>query len=242
MVLGADGKKMSKRNTSKTADDYVKTYGSDALRLHMMFSLKYIDGGVWNDEGLKHMRAFMERVERIVLKWKDCKTAGDYGKDEKELDFVLNRTIKEVAENFESFSFNSAVARIMELVNAMYKYDVVGNNGEFKRKVMKDLLILLAPATPHFAEELWEQIGEKYSIFNQHYPTFDESKISLEKVEIAVQLNSKIVARLDVETSLSEDELLKAICENDVVKKQLEGKQIVKKIIVPNRLVNLIVK
>ncbi len=242
MVLGADGKKMSKRNTSKTADDYVKTYGSDALRLHMMFSLKYIDGGIWNDEGLKHMKAFMERVERIVLKWKDTVGENVYGEEEKELDYVLNRTIKEVAENFETFSFNSAIARIMELVNAMYKYDTKSKNGEFKKKVMKDLLILLAPSAPHFAEELWQEIGEEYSIFNQHYPQYDEAKISLEKVEIAVQINSKIVARMDVETNLNEDELIEKITTDEKVAPLLLGKQIIKKIVVPKRLVNLIVK
>ena len=242
MVLGPDGKKMSKRNTSKTADDYVKTYGSDALRLHMMFSLKYVDGGIWNDEGLKHMKAFMERVERIVLKWKNGGGDANFGENEKELDYVLNRTIKEVAENFETFSFNSAIARIMELVNAMYKYDMVGKNGEFKKKVMKDLIILLAPATPHFAEELWEALGEEYSVFNKRYPKYDEEKISLEKVEIAVQINSKIVARMEVETNLTEEELISKITGDEKISALLTGKQIVKKIVVPKRLVNLIVK
>ena len=245
MVLGPDGKKMSKRNTSKTADDYVNTYGSDALRLHMMFSLKYVDGGIWNDEGLKHIKAFMERVERIVLKWnKDyssCK--GGYGEAEKELDFVMNRTIKEVAVGFESFSFNTAVARIMELVNAMYKYDVISQkNGELMSKVMKNLLIILSPAAPHFCEELWEEIGQKYSIFNQKYPIFDESKIVLDTVEIAVQLNSKIVARLNVDTSFDNNQLLDFVKKDEKVAGLLGGKTIVKEIVVPKRLVNLIVK
>ena len=244
MVLGPDGKKMSKRNTSKTADEYVNEYGSDALRLHMMFSLKYIDGGIWNDEGLKHIKAFMERVERIVLKWhKEKGTSTNYGDAEKELDYVLNRTIKEVAVNFESFSFNSAVARIMELVNAMYKYDVVKDkNGDMLEKTVKDLLIILSPAAPHFCEELWEQIGKKYSIFNQRYPDYDESKIVLDAVEIAVQINSKIVARMNVGTNLSNDEILKSVKADEKIKGLLDGKTVIKEIVVPKRLVNLIVK
>ena len=244
MVLGPDGKKMSKRNTSRTADDYIKEFGSDALRLHMMFSLKYVDGGIWNDDGIKHIKAFMERVERIVLKWHNEKgTSKKYETEEKELDFVLNRTIKEVAENFETFSFNSAVARIMELVNAMYKYDVQKEkNGELMEKVVKNLLVILSPSAPHFAEELWEQIGEKYSIFNQRYPKFDESKIVLDTVEIAVQVNSKIVARMDIETDLSNEEVLKIVKENEKIKQLLDGKTIVKEIVVPKRIVNLIVK
>ena len=162
---------------------------------------------------------------------------------EKELDFVLNRTIKEVAENFETFSFNSAIARIMELVNAMYKYDVQKEkNGELMEKVVKNLLVILSPSAPHFTEELWEQIGEKYSIFNQRYPKFDESKIVLDTVEIAVQVNSKIVARMDIETDLSNDEVLKIVKENEKIKQLLDGKTIVKEIVVPKRIVNLIVK
>ena len=244
MVLGPDGKKMSKRNTSKTADDYVNTYGSDALRLHMMFSLKYIDGGIWNDEGLKHIKAFMERVERIVLKWhKEKGNSKNYANNEKELDYVLNRTIKEVAQNFESFSFNSAVARIMELVNAMYKYDTLKEkNGELMEKTVKNLLVILSPAAPHFTEELWEQIGEKYSIFNERYPEFDASKIVLDEVEIAVQINSKIVARLNVGSNLSNEEILKTVKSDEKISDLISNKTIVKEIVVPKRLVNLIVK
>ncbi len=244
MVLGPDGKKMSKRNTSKTADDYVNTYGSDALRLHMMFSLKYIDGGIWNDEGLKHIKAFMERVERIVLKWhKEKGNSKNYANTEKELDYVLNRTIKEVAQNFESFSFNSAVARIMELVNAMYKYDTLKEkNGELMEKTVKNLLVILSPAAPHFTEELWEQIGEKYSIFNERYPEFDASKIVLDEVEIAVQINSKIVARLNVGSNLSNEEILKTVKSDEKISDLISNKTIVKEIVVPKRLVNLIVK
>ncbi len=244
MVLGPDGKKMSKRNTSKTADEYVREYGSDALRLHMMFSLKYIDGGIWNDEGLKHIKAFMERVERIVLKWhKEKGNSSKYGDEEKELDFVLNRTIKEVASNFETFSFNSAVARIMELVNAMYKYDILKEkNGELMQKVVKSLLIILSPCAPHFTEELWEQIGEEYSIFNQRYPSYDESKIVLDSVEIAVQVNSKIITRMNIGTSLSNEEILNIVKADEKIKSLLSGKTIVKEIVVPKRIVNIIVK
>ena len=100
----------------------------------------------------------------------------------------------------------------------------------------------MSPSAPHFTEELWEQIGEKYSIFNQRYPKFDESKIVLDTVEIAVQVNSKIVARMDIETDLSNEEVLKIVKENEKIKQLLDGKTIVKEIVVPKRIVNLIVK
>lgn len=244
MILGSDGKKMSKRNSSKTADDYVYTFGSDALRLHMMFSLKYLDGGIWTDDGIKHMKAFMERIERICVKW--SKLDGDlnvYGDAEKALEFALNRTIKDYAENFETFSFNVAVARLMELVNAMYKYDTEEKkNVALCKKVMKDLVVLLAPPAPHFAEQLWEEIGEKYSVHNQKYPQFDASKILLDTVEIAVQVNSKIFARIEVGASDSNEQVLQTVKAEEKIAELLKGKTIVKEIVVPKRLVNLIVK
>lgn len=244
MILGEDGKKMSKRNTSRTADDYVNEYGSDALRLHMMFSLKYIDGGVWNDEGIKHIKAFMERVERICLKWANIDNGGFvYDKAEKELDMARNRTIKEVALSFETFSFNIVVARVMELVNAMYKYDTQEvKNINLVKQTLKDLIIMLAPAAPHFAEELWEMIGEKYSVFNQHYPKYDESKISLDTVEIAVQINSKIVARLNIDASLDGQDVANFVKKDNKIASLLNGKTILKEIVVPKRIVNFIVK
>ena len=244
MILGPDGRKMSKRNGSKTADDYVKEFGSDALRLHMMFSLKYIEGGPWSDDGIKHMKAFMERIERICTKW--AALSGNQTpetSEEKALEFALHKAIKDVAENMESFGFNVAVARIMELVNAMYKYDAVQNkNVELCKEVVKDLLILLAPAAPHFAEEMWQVIGEKYSIHNQTYPSFDESKLKQDEIEIAVQVNSKIIARINVATGLSNDEIASVVKSHEKVAPALAGKTVIKEIIVPNRIVNLIVK
>ncbi|MBE7076104.1 MAG: leucine--tRNA ligase [Clostridiales bacterium] len=244
MILGNDGKKMSKRNGAKTADDYIAEFGSDALRLHMMFSLKYIDGGIWSDDNVKHMKAFMERVERICTKWAKLEgEATPNTKAEKDLEFALHKAIKDVAESFEEFSFNVAVARYMELVNAMYKYDTVQEkNVALCKDVMRKLLVLMAPATPHFSEEMWEQIGEKYSVHNQKYPTFDGSKIVLDKIEIAVQVNSKIVARIEVENNLPNEEVLKIVKLNDKVSGLIEGKSIVKEVVVPNRIVNLIVK
>lgn len=244
MILGSDGRKMSKRNGAKSADEYIGEFGSDALRLHMMFSLKYLDGGIWSDDGIKHMKAFLERVERVVLKW--SKLEGEqkpYGENEKTLEFALHKAIKDVAENFEQFSFNVAVARYMELVNAMYKYDVLPEkNVELCKKVARQLIILMSPAAPHFAEEIWEQMGEKYSVHNQKYPTFDASKISTQSIEIAVQVNSKIVTRMEIKTELSNKEIVECVTANEKVAQALAGKTIVKEIVVPNRIVNLIAR
>lgn len=245
MVLGSDGKKMSKRNGGKTPDEYIKQFGSDALRLTMMFSMNYIEGGPWNGEGLKHMTSFMERVERIVKKW--CALTDENpslnGSDEQDLEYARAYCVKEMRAGFEEFSFNTAVARLMELVNAMYKYDKIENkNTLLAKSVAKDVVRLIAPAAPHFAEELWQEIGEKYSIHNERYPVCDESKLVRSSVEIAVQVNSKIVARMNVSASASNSEVLAEVKSNERVRGLLEGKNIVKEIVVPGRIVNIIVK
>lgn len=244
MVLGSDGKKMSKRNGAKTPDQYIKEYGSDALRLTMMFSMNYVDGGPWNDEGLKHMTAFMDRVERIVTAWANVKTEdAPMNKAENELEFARANCIKGMREGFEEFSFNTAIARLMELVNAMYKYDKSEvKNGELMRSVAKDVVRLIAPAAPHFAEEIWQQIGEKYSIHNESYPVCDESKLKKSTVELAVQVNSKIVARIEVETDLKGDELINKLSADAKVSAALSDKSVIKTIVVPGRIVNFIVK
>lgn len=244
MVLGSDGKKMSKRNGAKTPDQYIKEYGSDALRLTMMFSMNYVDGGPWNDEGLKHMTAFMDRVERIVTAWANVKTEdAPMNKAENELEFARANCIKGMREGFEEFSFNTAIARLMELVNAMYKYDKSEvKNGELMRSVAKDVVRLIAPAAPHFAEEIWKQIGEKYSIHNESYPVCDESKLKKSTVELAVQVNSKIVARIEVETDLKGDELINKLSADAKVSAALSDKSVIKTIVVPGRIVNFIVK
>lgn len=245
MVLGSDGKKMSKRNGGKTPDEYIKQYGSDALRLTMMFSMNYIEGGPWNDEGLKHMTAFMERVERIVKKWCALKdeNASLNGSDEQDLEYARAYCVKEMRSGFEEFSFNTAVARLMELVNAMYKYDKNENkNTVLAKSAAKDVVRLIAPAAPHFAEELWQEIGEEYSVHNQRYPECDETKLVRSSVEIAVQVNSKIVARMNVPASAPNADILELVKANERVKPLLIDKIIVKEIVVPGRIVNIIVR
>lgn len=238
-------KKMSKRNGGKTADDYVNEFGSDALRLHMMFSMNYIDGGPWYDDGLKHMKAFMERIERIVLSWAKLGNENSTlnGSEESELEYARAFCIKEMTSSFEIFSFNTAIARLMELVNAMYKYDKVERKNEVLAKsVMLDVIKLIAPATPHFAEELWQLIGMPYSVHNQLYPVCDESKLKKAEIEIAVQVNSKIITRLSVPTDSTNEKVLALIKLDSKVKNALLGKSIVKEIVVPGRIVNIIVK
>jgi len=245
ILLGPDGFRMSKsRGNTISPDDYISVYGTDTFRLYLMFGFNYMEGGPWKEEGIKATVRFVERLERLLDKVNSYENANDvYGEAEAELDYALNYAIKEIRKDFEVFGFNTVVARIMELVNAMYKYDQNENkNTTFFKEVAKKLILLIAPCMPHFAEEMWEEYGMPYSIFNERYPEFDESKLVTQKVEIAVQVNSKIVARVDINPNAEQKEILSQIKSTETVAKLIEGKTIVKEIYVPGRICNFIVK
>ncbi|MFA6860263.1 MAG: leucine--tRNA ligase [Clostridia bacterium] len=244
MILGSDGQKMSKsRGNTVSADDIISEYGSDALRLYLMFGFNYTDGGPWNDEGIKSIAKFIERFSRVVLSFGKAKLENEtvYGKEEKELDRVRNYSISEVEKGMEVFAFNTSIARMMELVNAMNKYELNEiKNGFLMREIAKDFLIMIAPCAPHLSEELWEQIGMPFSIHNQKYPTWNKDKLVLDEIEIAVQIRSKIVVRIVVSTSATQDEIEAVAKENPKVKEALSTFVSHKTILIPNRLINFV--
>ena len=209
-----------------------------------MFGFNYIDGGPWTHEGILAISKFMERVERLIQDVIDLNASKkEYGKEEKELDYVRNYTIHEVTKNFEVFAFNSSVARMMELVNAMNAY--LKNeevNAELLKEVVKDLVKMLAPCAPHFSEELWQILGQNNSIFNANYPVADAKKLVKDEVEIAIQINSKIVDKMVIANNLEEETVKEQVLKNDKIKEKLMGKQVVKVVVIKNRLINLIVK
>jgi len=243
-ILGPDGNKMSKsKGNVVSPDPYVKEYGADILRLYLMFGFNYVDGGPWNDDGIKSVAKFAERVERLFNKVKSYpdENADKYGAEEKELDFVLNNTIKCVDSDMDNFSFNTAIARLMELLNAMNKYDgLAQKNTVLLKKAMRIMILLLAPCTPHFAEELWHQCGHTDSVFVQSYPAFDSAKLVRDEVEYAVQINSKMRAKVTLSKSLSKEEIEKAALELEEIVAALDGKPVKKVIVIPGRLINII--
>lgn len=239
-ILGPDGNKMSKsKGNVVSPDDSIAKYGADIFRVYLMFGFNYVEGGPWNDNGLESISRFFDRVERIVKKCYEVNFANaPLGKAEKELNRVRHNTIKCVTNDLGSFSFNTAVARLMEFVNAMYNYETnTAPKNAIYKDCAKDLVLLLAPFAPHFCEELWEMLGQKYSVFNQSYPTFDPAAMVLDEVELAVQINSKMRAKVTVATSASREEIEKAALE--AVKDQLAAAP-KKVIVVPGRLVNII--
>ena len=244
VILGPDGNRMSKsRGNVISPDTYVNEYGSDVFRLYLLFGFNYTEGGPWNDDGIKSVAKFIDRVERLFNKLKDLPATdnGKNGSDEQELLFVLNNTIKAVDHDMNVFSFNTAIARLMELVNAMNRYEAIeGKNNALIKKAMNDLILLLAPCTPHFAEELWHLSGNETSVFKAAYPTFDESKLVRADVEYAVQINSKIKTRITLSKDMAREEIEKAVLSDSEVIAALSGATPKKIIVIPNRLVNII--
>lgn len=241
-ILGSDGNKMSKsRGNVVSPDDSIAKYGADVFRVYLMFGFSYVEGGPWNENGLDSIGRFFDRVERAVKKCYEVEFEDRAPeKAEKELNYVRNATIKAVSADIETFSFNTALARIMEFVNAIYAYDAAASKkSALFKDCVKDLVLLLAPFAPHFSEELWEMLGQPYSVFNQRYPVADEKALVRDEVELAVQVNSKLRARITVPAGAERGEIESAA--REAVKAQLGGAEPKKIIIVPGRLVNLIV-
>lgn len=244
IILGPDGYRMSKsRGNTISPDEYVDTYGSDIFRLYLMFGFNYTEGGPWNDDGIKSVSKFVDRVERIVDKVISLPKSGndEIGAAEKELLFVKNNAIKQINKDMEVFSFNTCVARLMEYVNALYKYDQQQTrNVSVMKDCVSDLILLMGPFTPHFAEEMWEKLGHKKSVFLTAYPEHNEEALIKDEVEYGVQINSKMKTRIMVPDGLDIDAIKSLVLNNEDIKKLIGGAEAKKIIVVPKRLVNII--
>ena len=245
VILGPDGNRMSKSHGNIVSpDEYVETYGADAFRLYLMFGFSYTEGGPWNDDGIKAIAKFMDRIEKTVLRIHAMKADRNetYGADEKALDYAKNFAIERVSRDLENFSFNTAVARIMEFLNTIGKYEALEHkNIALLKAAVHDLVLLLAPFAPHFCEELWETIGGKGFVFEQPYPVADPKALELDEKEFAVQVNSRIVCKAMISASLSEEEIRTLAQSLPEIQQRIAGKTVKKCIVVPGRLVNLIV-
>jgi len=241
-ILGTDGNKMSKsKGNVVSPDDNIKKFGADIFRVYLMFGFNYVEGGPWNENGLDSVNRFFERIERIVKKCYEVQFEdAPFGKAETELNRVRHNTIKSVTSDLNAFSFNTAVARLMEFVNAIYAYDsAVAKKNRLFKDCAKDLVLLFAPFAPHVSEELWEMLGEKYSVFNAPFPKYDEKAAQKQEIELAVQINSKLRAKITVANGASKEEIEAAALES--IQDYLDGKTPKKVIVVPARLVNIII-
>ena len=242
MILaeGKDGRpeKMSKsKGNVVNPDDIIVSHGADTLRVYEMF-MGPLDASIaWSENGLDGSRRFLDRVYRLFVDEETGKVNDKVqDKDNEELEVSYNFTVKKVSEDIEILGFNTAISQLMVFVNDCYKAEYI------PRKYALGFIQLLAPFAPHLAEEMWEIYGNTESISYVPWPVFDESKLVSDTVEIVVQLMGKVKTKLDVKKDLTPAELEQIVLANEEVKELIEGKQVMKVIVVPGRLVNIVAK
>lgn len=244
-----DGAKMSKSlgNVVSPAE-IIDKYGADTARLFILFAAPPERELDWSDKGVEGSFRFINRVYRMVYDFSQnySEVPESYeisGDADKSMAYWLNYAIKKVSDDIgERFNFNTAISTIMELVNEMYRYKEGTVNPGLFGAAIKDLIIMLAPFVPHVTEEMWEHLGYEGSVHDQNWPEYDEKALVKDTVEIVVQVNGKIKEKLDIAGGLSREEMEKTAMENEKVKGLIEGKNVVKVIAVPGKLINIVVK
>ena len=229
MILGENGEKMSKsRGNVVNPDDIVQAYGADTLRTYEMFIGAFDLSASWSEDGVKGCRRFLERV------WKLQTIMTDEEGYSADMETKMHQTIKKVSQDFESLKYNTAIAAMMALINDFYKKNAV-TKGEYKT-----LITLLNPVAPHITEELWQIIGGEGRVYETAWPEYDEAKTVESTVEIAVQINGKTRATMMIGKDDAKDDVIAKAKEN--IADKLEGKNIIKEIYVPGRIVNIVAK
>ncbi|EPE2356915.1 leucine--tRNA ligase [Enterococcus hirae] len=235
MILGENNEKMSKsRGNVVNPDDVVAKYGADTLRLYEMF-MGPLDASIaWSENGLEGSRKFLDRVWRLIVdennKMRDRITTLNDGK----LDKVYHQTVKKVTEDYENLHFNTAISQLMVFVNEAYKVDAL------PYEYIEGFVQLLAPIAPHMGEELWAILGNEEGISYAAWPTYDESALVEDEIEVVFQINGKVRGKANVSRDLPKDELEKIAMNNETIKENIAGKTVRKVIVVPNKLVNIV--
>ena len=230
MILGENGEKMSKsRGNVVNPDEIVDTYGADTMRLYEMFIGDFEKAAPWSPKSIKGCRRFLERVWALADKVQD----GDTYSEQHEV--LMNRTIKKVGEDADNLKANTAIAALMTMLNEFYDKGV--NRAEYKT-----FLALLNPFAPHITEELWQQLGETGLLSVAPWPTYDEAKTVESTVELAVQVNGKLKCTIKLAVDADKQTAIDTAMAEEKVQHAIEGKQIVKQIVVPGKIVNLVVK
>ncbi|TFG73506.1 MAG: leucine--tRNA ligase [Anaerolineales bacterium] len=238
-----DVEKMSKSKKNVVAPDtWVSLYGADSIRAYLMFGWRWEQGGPWDSNGMEGITRWLNRVWHLVDEEQRDKLQVSSPETEKALLKATHYAIKAVTEDLENFSFNTAIARLMELTNALNKAKPVHFGDDVWYHGITSLLLLLAPITPHLAEELWEKLGKPYSIHQQAWPDWDEAMLVEETVEIPVQINGKVRGRIIMPIDADEEMIKTAALADPTIQRYIEGKQIFKIIIPKGRLVSIVIK
>lgn len=231
LILGPDGEKMSKsRGNVVDPNDVVDEYGADVLRLYVLFMGDYEKAAPWSESSVKGCKRFVDRIWALQDKVIDSDEYSD------KLRSLMHKTIKKVSDDIESMKFNTAIAAMMTLLNEIY------NVGSITKKEFRDFLIILNPFAPHVTEELYQMIGCEGVLDEQEWVTYDEALCKDDTIEIVCQINGKVKSKLTIPTDAAKDDVIALAKADEAIVKATKGKNIVKEIYVPNKLVNLVVK
>ena len=237
MILGENNEKMSKsKGNVVNPDDVVESHGADTLRLYEMF-MGPLDAAIaWSTEGLDGSRRFLDRVWRLFVTPENTVAEKVVTENDGKLDKVYNETVKKVTEDYEKLGFNTAIAQMMIFINEAYKATSI------PRDYVEGFLKLLNPIAPHMTEEIWSVLGHEETMTYEAWPTYDEAKLVSDTITIIAQVNGKLRARIEVPASITKEEMQDVAMNHENVQNFIAGKEIVKIIAVPGKLVNIVVK
>ena len=233
MILGSNGIKMGKRFPEFVVNpsDVVRDFGADTLRLYEMFMGPLEVSKPWSDQGVEGARRFLNRVWAFFTEPENI-VDGEVPALEK----IYHKSVKKITEDFEKLGFNTAISQMMIFVNAVYK------EGKCSKEYAEGLIKMLSCICPHIGEEIWSILGHENTIAYEPWPTYDEAKTADDTVEVVVQINSKVRGKISVSVDLPKDEVLAIAKADERVASAIDGKTVVKEIVVPNKIVNIVVK
>jgi leucyl-tRNA synthetase len=244
IILGEDGEKMSKSRGNVIApDSLVERYGADTVRGYLMFGWRWDQGGPWDSKGIEGVVRFLNRVWDNVLQPRRISDRPPEENSIRGLRRKVHQAIRKGTEDMETFSFNTYIANLMELNNAMLRAKESGLYGtQAWEEAVEALLCMLAPACPHVAEELWARTGRPYSIHLHRWPDWDEAVAAEELITLVVQVNGKVRDRVEVPADVDEETARALALDSEGAQRHISGKQVRKVVVVPGRLINIVVK
>jgi len=250
IIKGPDGMRMSKsRGNVVNPEKYLSRYGCDVFRCYLMFGFDFTAGGPWDDSGIAALDKFVHRVWRIIIdtlpQTADPQNSDKFDEPEANLNTVMHNSIRGATTDIGRFHFNTAISRIMELVNELYRYnnDVPAGmqNTVLYRQAVRNTILMFAPFAPHICEEMWEKTGESPSIFDQPWPHYDENALKKDTITWVIQINGKIREKAEGKAVMSREEAEKFALKAGRIPDLLAGRQIRKIIIVPKKLINIVI-
>jgi len=235
MILGDNNEKMSKsKGNVVNPDDIVASHGADTLRLYEMF-MGPLDADVaWSTTGLDGARRFLDRTWRLIVNEEGKISSKIVDGHDDSMERVYHQTVKKVTKDFENLHFNTAISQMMVFVNEGYKVEKVS------KKFIEGFIKLLYPIAPHICEELWNRLGHEDTITFEEWPTYDETKLIEEEVEVVIQVMGKVRSKISVAKDISKDQLESTALANEKIQPWIEGKTVRKVIVVPGKLVNIV--